>query len=243
MKDILIENIDFEVFETIKSRLFFNYCKISDGYSSSRWDQPFLISPIENLKTEISKMKEENENLKSKLSSLSKDLSYLQEIYKFPNIQSIQSIQGHEGIISFLKKTESDPVILSCSYCCSGHVNNLLIYNNDHFCKDKENIWFCCQFKSKMIQITGYLLRSKDSCYLKGWKLEGSNDGQSWNFIDEKGNQDCLSSQFKEVIFPYLTSNVFSYFKFTFLDPLCDSSHELCSRITYFEFAEIILNK
>jgi hypothetical protein len=87
------------------------------------------------------------------------------------------------------------------------------------------------------------LLRSKDSHYLKGWKLEGSNDGQSWNFIDEKRNQDCLSSQFKEVIFPCLTSNAFSYFKFTFLDPICDSSHELCRRITYFEFAGIILNK
>ena len=61
--------------------------------------------------------------------------------------------------------------------------------------KNEPNSWICIEFKNHQIKPTSYTIRSNDwssdNWHLRNWVVEGSNDSNEWEIIDEqKENSD-----------------------------------------------------
>jgi hypothetical protein len=132
-------------------------------------------------------------------------------------------IEGHDGIISKLKKTDSDPVEVTASSTYWNKPQDILNYSNTYFgTYDEPNSHIQLKFKSKKIKLTMYFIRTNDknfssySLYCpQNWKVERSNDGQKWDLIDQKSNQSCLIGVSKEVFFHCQSNEFYSFIKFT----------------------------
>jgi hypothetical protein len=93
-----------------------------------------------------------------------------------------------------------------------------LKYDNTSWCGCSDSPpehWFCFEFKKKQISPLSYLIRKADCGFLKGWKVEGSKDGQQWELIHEKRDQTCFTQQYQENTFSVQSQSFFSFIKIT----------------------------
>jgi hypothetical protein len=65
------------------------------------------------------------------------------------------------------------------------------------FSQNKPDQWIMFDFKNKKVRISEYRIKThrfgSDSCHLKCWKLQGSNDGTTWTDLDQR-DTDVLNA-------------------------------------------------
>jgi hypothetical protein len=230
---IQIDEIDYELFESLKKRLFTDYSdqeKLSNRWKSkpnflSQTETSELldilgsyfnkeVNPIEATKLLVKqnrKLKQDVESLQERISQLEKEKLSLGKTISYQN--------GHSGIIQDLKQTQPNSVSLRCSSIDEGQPDNFFHYDDSFwFSQNLLNSWICIKFNAKKIYLSGYLLRSYyGSSFVnpKTWKLEASNDSVHWFLIDEQNNRNWVTKDWSEMYFPVEMSKPFSIFKFT----------------------------
>lgn len=105
------------------------------------------------------------------------------------------------GIFNYLRsQTFGDRienfVSITSSSQSSSNLNNLTKYDNTSYyfkSKDTPNNWVCFDFRTRHVIPSGYTIRSirgnPEHFYPKNWVIEGSNDKNSWEILDEQ--KDC----------------------------------------------------
>jgi hypothetical protein len=161
------EDIDFDLLEQFKTRLFYEN-KFSDFQNySNRW-------------------------IKSRIPhSIPAEISNHQEF-----LQSIPvEIVDHQGILSHLRNENPNSISFETPKPQSPFPSsNLFINNSLTFGTGWDpNNYFCLSFKSCRVSVSNYLLRAHNfnwssSHFLVSWKLEGSNHKINWTLIDSQNN-------------------------------------------------------
>jgi hypothetical protein len=110
-----------------------------------------------------------------------------------------------EGLISFLGKAAGgnphDKQLISVitSSTESGNPKNVAEFGTEtyFYSNNVENQWMCYDFKDLRVIVTHYLLRThgagQDSCHLRSWVLEGSQDYSNWTELDRRENDPRLN--------------------------------------------------
>ena len=104
------------------------------------------------------------------------------------------------GIIAHLRQKcggnvhEKGIVNITASGTGSGQCHQITNYgwNGRWSSQDQPNSWVQFDFKSPIVCINGYTIKSPESenLYCKEWVIEVSNDGQNWEVIDTRSNDD-----------------------------------------------------
>jgi hypothetical protein len=200
-ENIQNDEIDFELFESLKKRLFSDYS--NQRQIENRWKtKPKILSqqeipelfdilysyfgeeknPIDQVKlliNQIEQLKRENEKFKN--------LSL--------KIRTISHQNNVNGILQDLKRAEPHSFSFNCSSIYPSYQpSNLLIYDSSRFLSQNQpNQWLSIKFNTKKIIFFGYLFRSyynaSSACNLKTWILEGSQDNINWVLIDNQINR------------------------------------------------------
>jgi hypothetical protein len=73
-------------------------------------------------------------------------------------------------------------------------VQNLLNFDHSEWlnASDQSNSYIVIHFQNFQIKPSQYLHRSAYCAYPQGWIVEGSNDFQNWEHIDERSNLSCF---------------------------------------------------
>jgi hypothetical protein len=161
-------------------------------------------------------------------------------------------LNGHFGIIHFLRQIDPNIIVLSFSSNCypNDYTDNpeaIFKYENEaHFLTyNNPKSWFCFQFKNKKIILSGYFFRNgpgTNYCHSpQGWRLDGSNDGSSWIEIHSTTNQACFKNSPNEARFACQNSQPFSFFKFTQTQK--NNCNQDYFRLGFADFFEIILDE
>jgi hypothetical protein len=58
-------------------------------------------------------------------------------------------------------------------------------------------------------------MKSSSTSFPRGWKLEGSNNKEAWTVLDQRSNEDSLSSNMAEKIFACEPKEFYQYFRLT----------------------------
>lgn len=122
------------------------------------------------------------------------------------------SDNSFSGILNFLRKKsnkniESEVEITGSSVLDSSdrhQPRNVVDYenqSNEFYTKDQPDNWICFDFKEHRIIPTDYTIKSYDCIQnyrsAKSWKLEVSNDNNSWEVIDEVENCEEVNGNCK----------------------------------------------
>lgn len=87
-------------------------------------------------------------------------------------------------------------------------------WNNYWFSQNKTGQYILFDFMQRQMIVNKYTIKtikfSEDSCHLKSWAVEGSNDLINWNIIDEKDTNELNGSN-KVASFDCQTDNTDSY--------------------------------
>jgi hypothetical protein len=85
-------------------------------------------------------------------------------------------------------------VNISCSGTDHGNCSQVVDYvGTDYWhSRNSPDSWIQFEFKTVMISVTGYALKSSgNSCqFLRQWELRGSNDEQNWDILDRRNTQE-----------------------------------------------------
>lgn len=106
-----------------------------------------------------------------------------------------------KGIINYFrtKSVLENEVKITCSSVQQHNIQKVLqtefVQQNYFSTKNEPNSWICIEFKNHRIKPTSYTIRSNnwpsDNWHLRNWVVEGSNDSNEWEIIDEqKENSD-----------------------------------------------------
>ena len=111
--------------------------------------------------------------------------------------------------MEFLKKLKGDDLCnngiieVTASSFIDGYVpsNVLKDDNSDWVSEDVKNSWIQIDFKTRSVSLESYSLRSYWGP--KSWKIEGSNDMNTFTLIDQRDNNDDFNKGLKSVIKHY----------------------------------------
>lgn len=106
------------------------------------------------------------------------------------------------GIISHLRDKFKDNIDSQIVITASSVPNpsrqprNVILYEDktkDFFSTNESNPWLCFDFHDYSIRPTNYIIRSgsydENSVHPKSWVIEGSNDNENWDILDDQ--TDC----------------------------------------------------
>ncbi|KAK8870689.1 hypothetical protein M9Y10_008576 [Tritrichomonas musculus] len=116
---------------------------------------------------------------------------------------SIQYEKNYEfdGIINYLSNNSQlsiyDAIKITSSSTYWDHSPRNAVLYDDHskyfFSQNQENSWICFDFKKYKIIPKNYSVKSHDNlpnnCHPRSWVIEGSNDNNTWEIVDEQ--KDC----------------------------------------------------
>ena len=120
---------------------------------------------------------------------------------------------GFDGILSYLTKQTNGnvqtngTVEIKCSFLCCGSLESLVNYDDPsqriHIRGKPSPYWIQIDFKGRKVQINSYMIRSNDDGgrFLKSWAVEISEDGSSWEKVDEQINNYDLKGNQKTKLF------------------------------------------
>jgi hypothetical protein len=74
----------------------------------------------------------------------------------------------------------------SSSYGAHNAVNLVNHQQNLFHSDSTANQWLCYDFKDRRIELSDYSIAAHTSYFLRSWIIEGSEDGSSWNVLDER---------------------------------------------------------
>lgn len=136
------------------------------------------------------------------------------------------------GIINYIK-THSEDINEQISITSSTQRNtrcspiNTINYSNPkaEFCsKEEDSPWICFDFKEKRVIPKGYIIRScpfaTNGSHPKSWVIEGSNDGEKFDVIDNRRNCPLLNGKSYVNRFPIQnpTNQKYQYLKMRLID-------------------------
>jgi hypothetical protein len=111
-----------------------------------------------------------------------------------------------QGIIHFIQTTYdrwSDFIEPKSSSVNAGKVvdygaQNALLPNDrlSFVSEAKQEEWFCVDFKAMRVAVTAYAIRSRHetgSCCPRSWQILGSDDGDTWELLDERYCVDAMT--------------------------------------------------
>ena len=115
-----------------------------------------------------------------------------------------------DGILNYLQTNGNikDEINITYSSMNNGDPFCLLQYDNKQnyfITQNKPNSWICFEFKKHEVIPTGYIIRSfyaENDHHPKTWKLEGSNDMDSWVTLDSQANNESLRGGSRVHLFP-----------------------------------------
>lgn len=136
-----------------------------------------------------------------------KENFYNKQRHKKPKNKVNQIINCEKGIIKYLTElTENDNIYISkiidveVSEVESGKIKNIFDQSKNTLLrvKDPKNSFIVIDFKDKKVNLSKYYFSVPD---VKGiirnhpnsWEIEGSNDKQDWEKIDERSNESSFS--------------------------------------------------
>ena len=148
--------------------------------------------------------KTENQDLKNQVDELKSQIQ--KQIGKSKGNESpiplLYKNEKFNGIINYLTNQTSGnihdngTIQLTSNSTRSGYMpRNLLNFNDSsyYWANQDNDVWVCFDFKTKKIKLTHYSIKSNsdppNNRHLRSWKVEISNDGESWRAIDEQ--KDC----------------------------------------------------
>jgi len=102
-------------------------------------------------------------------------------------------------------------------------------WNGWFFTKNVPNSWIMFDMKQLMVSISWYSLMSDGNgvSHLKSWTIEGSNDTQTWNTIDEKNNIQETNTNFHKCSFICNKSPFYRYIRLRSHAPNHSGNHYL----------------
>ena len=164
-------------------------------------------------------------------------LLHLSEMIIMKEDEAIEKIEyeGDElkGIISYLKEKHGDDLCdkgeisitdIGTHHEVSGHLNNLIKYNQDHINEYYYNNcgknpfpnasegWIEFDFKKRKVKLTSYTLRTSGNgpyCeyHPKSWRIVGSNDRKDWEIINQQVNNSSLNDRHRQHRFECSNNN------------------------------------
>jgi hypothetical protein len=216
-----ISHLDQQVSNEIKDDLSITFLQTTDSSKLSKEETNQTNDQLEKeirsnlVKPEISKSLNQEE-INQKIHE------FENEIRKNPiKLETVRFEKHHNGITQYLKSKEENPfsVSSSSSFYSLFKPENIFHYNDlCWFSNDESNSWILITFTSKKILLSGYLFRSfYDASYSnpKSWKVERSNDEESWTLIDQQIDCNWINQDYSEMYFPVESNEHFRYFKFT----------------------------
>ena len=147
---------------------------------------------------------------------------YIKEIkYKNDKLNGIIKYLGggdankviNEGIMNVKSSSEYHNTYWDMKYVFN--------FNNSKqgFCSDnKQNSWFCYDFKGRKVKLSHYSLQShgwgeRNNYHLITWRIEGSNDFNSWFELDSRDKEESVAEPNKTNIFE-ITKNGTEYYQY-----------------------------
>ncbi|OHS94875.1 hypothetical protein TRFO_10803 [Tritrichomonas foetus] len=155
----------------------------------------------------------------------------LENLSRYDNIQLFYKDSLFDGVFAYLyNKTDGNPVlnntveITTTDWRSNSHPSSNIV---DPIKRDEGNWYFgstnngtiIFNLKDYRLNLNGYTLKSHSSswangCFLNSWRIEGSNDGKSWEEVDSKSS-NLLHENLKAVYFQCNSkSHYFQYFRF-----------------------------
>jgi hypothetical protein len=110
-----------------------------------------------------------------------------------------------DGLISSLTKTaggnphDKELISATTSSTAAGNPKYVAEFGTETYfhSNNVENQWMCYDFKDLRVSVTHYLLRThnsgQNSCHLRSWVLEGSQDFSNWTELDRRENDPHLN--------------------------------------------------
>ncbi|KAK8875679.1 hypothetical protein M9Y10_005853 [Tritrichomonas musculus] len=159
-------------------------------------------------KTKIKNLEEKNMKLQSEIDEQQKKVSenepkfksifdyrkYANQEMSFNNTKVFPYEENREfkGIINYLQENRniSNEINITASSVYNNRKpENVVLFEQDkNFCsKNIQNSWLCFDFTSHFVIPTSYTFKKGNKyCYPTGWIIEGSNDSDTWDKIDEQ---------------------------------------------------------
>lgn len=124
--------------------------------------------------------------------------------------------------------------------------------------KRKQSDWFCTtdnvggssfifDFKDKRVSLSGYSLKAhpktwSDRHFIKSWKIEGSNNKETWSLVDEQRNSKVLLANSAEGHWSFQQSPPFRFFRIMLTDRTSSGSNFFALHAVEF-FGNISISK
>jgi hypothetical protein len=144
-------------------------------------------------------------------------LSLCRRLRLFVELPSIPESRFHLKPIDFDSSRPFDGIIASLTRECGGnvHTRGIVSITTTGNCRnrcyqvadydwgdywygyDNSAAWIQFDFKDRLVSVRDYSIKSDGNagCHLLRWKLEGSNDGDSWTLLDQRNTQDLNGSR------------------------------------------------
>lgn len=121
-----------------------------------------------------------------------------------PSKQEFKYVEGNEfhGIFDYLQKKSNGNIESEVNFSASSYRGNDVPLNTVRFdsrayfyANNAKNSWICYDFKEHKIVLENYTIRSygtNGNAHPKSWAVEGSNDNNNWEIIDNQENSPYL---------------------------------------------------
>ncbi|KAK8860504.1 hypothetical protein M9Y10_012169 [Tritrichomonas musculus] len=125
------------------------------------------------------------------------------------------------GILNFLRKKSNENIekeinVTSSSIfgnCEDNLPKNVVLFENQmkrFISADEPNSWLCFDFKDHQVILTEYTIKTsclfeKNMRHPRSWVIEGSNDSNSWEILDEQ--KDCSEINGKSITHTFSINN------------------------------------
>lgn len=187
----------FNVFEFVKF----------ENVSSNKMKEFIEIYNIEDLTAGV--WQELSERLKSEIK---KERNNNEVNNRYINNKIVFSDKNtFSGIIDHLMKKSSGKIENELNITASSISNsqfqpqNVILFEDQSkfFCSNSDHpSWICFDFKDHQVIVTSYTIRTSVNGYANGnqpktWLIEGSNDQNSWEILDEENNCNLLQGKDK----------------------------------------------
>lgn len=198
-------------------------------------------------------LRKQNEDFNEKMKKINDQLEKLMH----PKITQLFT-GNHNGLVSLL----GDAVTLSSvkndnSYIMVSNMRKYddTIFNNNNGASaqsESDSIFIFDFGANKRIDLHSYFIRTSgeniNGRHPKSWRIEGSNDSQSWTKLDSRSNDESLNGKHKECNFECKfasygnESNLFRYIRYVQEDAWNDRKYIV--NFTYFElFGSVVIIK
>lgn len=146
------------------------------------------------------RLKEETENIKDfKKIKISRYQNFItSKIFK-----ASKNDENFDGIINYLKKSNKEIIITSSSYYPGYPPSGVIEYDNKNkwfHSNDKPNNWICFDFNEYKVIPSSYKIRSshygENLFNPRSWVIEGSNDKNKWEVLDDENNSPFLNGSY-----------------------------------------------